>query len=279
MARRKGTPALTGKRVWKALRDGSLEAKEMPGTRVLQVSKGRIRLTWTSGGKKKHARIRLNKKYLNPRWVYLPKDYPIPISSLRKMTDDELIALGIGRTKKGALKLLIFQQLDDLASLKRQLVDHTKTRYVKETEELWNTLEKASSREPLKAAELAALTGVVLDRIEEIDVITTHLTGREKGVELRLNRLNKVQKHVKGALETRLRMALKDGTSEINGTSKSLITHLSSHYETLEYLLDDKPFAHHARWARYHIKRAQESLSADDFKVACKYMQKAIDWL
>ncbi len=279
MARRKDTPSLTWERVWKGIREGSLEVKRVPGTRMLLVIKGRIRLTWKQRGKKRHARVRLNKTYLNPRWIPLPANYPISVSKLRKLRREKLYTLGIVRLSEDDFRLLIYQQLDDLSALQRQLAEHTQPKYLRETSRLWKMLEKASSQEPLKAVEQTALTGVVLDRIEKIDAISTHLAGREKAVESRLDRLNKVQSHVRGALEILLDFVPVSGETKINGTSKGLGNSLGLHYKTLEHLLENKPFAHYARWARYHIKRAQECLTENNFKGTYRHIEKAIEHL
>ncbi len=277
MARKKGTPSLTYERVWKAIKAGSLEVKRIAGTKMLLLVKGRVRLTWKVKGKIKHTRIRLNRIYLNPRWITLPKDYPVPKSKLKKLEPKERAALGIVLTEENELKLLIYQQLGDLYSLKRQIKQHIKMRLARESNRLWTRLEKASTQEPLKIVEQPALTGYVLGRTSEIDAINTHMSGRKAAVEARLERLGKVQNLVRDSLEALMELMPPD--AKTNGAIKGVNKALSQHYKTLEELLDDKPFSQYAKWARHHIKKAQISLVAHDFKSACRYLQKAIDYL
>jgi len=277
MARKKGTPSLTYERVWKAIKAGSLEVKRISGTKMLLVIKGRVRLTWIERGKLKHTRIRLNRIYLNPRWITLPKNYPVPKAKLRKLEPKERAALGVILTEENELKLLIYQQLDDLYSLERQINQHIKMRLARESNKLWIRLGRASTQEPWKIVEQPALTGYVLGRTKQIDAINTHMSGRKAAVEARLEWLNKVQNLVRDSLEAL--MGLVPPGAKTNGAIKGVNRALSQHYKTLEELLDDKPFSHHARWARHHIKKAQDYLSANDFAATCKHLQKAIDYL
>jgi hypothetical protein len=277
VARKKGTPSLTYERVWKAIRAGSLEVKRIAGTKMLLVVKGRVRLTWKVKGKLKHTRIRLNRIYLNPRWIALPKGYPVSKSKLRRLEPKERAALGIVLTEKNEVKLLIYQQLDDLYSLERQIDQHIKMRLSRESNKLWALLGRVSTQEPLKIVEQPALTGYVLGRTKQIDAINTHMSGRKSAVEARLEWLNKVRNLVRDSLEVLMELLPPD--AKANGAIKGINKALSQHYKTLEELLDDKPFSHHARWARHHIKKAQGSLVVNDFVLAYKHLQKAIDYL
>jgi len=271
MAKSKDTPALTFERIYKALKAGSLKkVVRIHGTKVLVVVSGRIRRTWVKKGKKKHGRIRLNRVYLNPRWIPLPADYAVSVSELGKMSKKELYPLGIVYIK-GSYKLLIYQQLDDLASLQRQ-IKHIKPQYDRKSSELWKRLEKS---DPLNTM----FASVTLDRIEDIDAISTHLVGREYAVAARLQRLTGIQDFVKGRLVELLELIPKDGGTQAEGITKGLDDPLSRQHVELERLLDDKPHAHRAGWARYHISKAQERLLENDIKRARRHMQKAIDWL
>jgi len=271
MARKKGTPALTFERVYKAFKAGSLKkVVRIHGTRILIVVSGRIRRTWEKKGKKEHDRSRLNRVYLNPRWIPLPANYDISVSELGKMSKKELYPLGIVYIK-GRYKLLIYQQLDDLAALQRQ-IKHVKPQYDRESGELWKQLEES---DPLNTM----FTSVTLDRIEDIDAISTHLVGREYAVEARLQRLIGIQDFVKGTLEDLLELIPEDSGTQAEGIAKSLDDPLSRRHKDLERLLDDKPFAHKARWSRYHLGKSQEFLAINNFKNAQHHMQKAIDWL
>ncbi len=279
MARKKNTPALTWERVWKAIKDGSLEVKRIPGTRMLLVIKGRIRITWKSRGKVMRTRFRLSKTYLNPRWIPLPKYYPVSVPKLRKMRKASLYALGIIKRGEDDFKLLIYQQLESVLSLQRQLSEHTKSSYERESNNLWKLLEKAWIEEPLKAVEQTALTGAVLDRIEQIDIINTHLDGRLSAVESRLERLSRIQDYVKGALESLLEITSNEDEFVTNGTLRSLVNALNLHYKTLEHLLEDRPHSLCARWARYHINKTVEDLTENELISARRHLQKAIDHL
>ena len=280
MAKRKDTPALTAERVWEALRVGSLKAETIPGTRMLRVLEGRIRLTWLEGGKKKHARIRLNKIYLNPRWISLPKDYPININKLRLMNNDELNSLGIIPIDRNDFKLLIFQQVSDLAALQRQISEHIQEQYARESSRLWGLLEKSSAQGPLKIWEQQALTGVVLDRIEEIDTISTHLAARDEAVASIIERLTKLQRHIRGALQT-LRGFIPDKAAgkKATGAVKGLRNSLKMHYKSLGHMMEDQPFAHRAYWARYHIEKARKYLKEGSFDRTKHHFDKAIKHL
>jgi hypothetical protein len=276
MAKRSDTPALTAERVWNALRVGSLKAETIPGTRMLRVLEGRLHLTWKKGNKKKRARIRLNKVYLNPRWISLPKDYPIPVRELKQLDNDELNSLGIIPVGRNEFKLLIFQQVGDLYSLRRQLSEHIQEQYERESAMLWKLLEKSSARGPLKIWEQKALTGVVLERMEKIDTISTHLAGRLEAVESLIKRLSKLQQHIKGALITLKDYIPKRIDTSAAGTVRGLRNSLKLHYKSLGYLLEDRPFFQRAYWARHHLEKASNSLKEGRFDKARHHFEKAI---
>lgn len=147
VAKKEGTPTLTAERVWRAVRDGSLVVKPIPGTRMLQVVRGRIRLTWGKEGKKDHAQIRLSSIYLNPRWIPLPDNYPT--EKLEGLDDRKRAAKGVVRVEDGSFRLLIYQQLDNLFSLLRQIEKHISPQYGEEEDELWGLFGRVDSREAL----------------------------------------------------------------------------------------------------------------------------------
>ncbi|MBU0535189.1 hypothetical protein KKC62_03405 [Patescibacteria group bacterium] len=277
MAKKEDTPSLTATRVWKAIKAGSLEVKTIPGTRMLLLVRGRIRLTWREGDKKKHTSRRLRRIYLNPRWISLPKDYPIPISELYRFNKEELATLGIVCLKGNDFRLLIYQQLGDLYALLRQLAEHIRPQYSREESNLWKLLNEAGSRKSL--IKQVALTGAVLERIEQINTIRTHLAGREEATKSRMRRLSRTQKHVRGALQALLELVPTGEEKNIGGTVTGLGESLLRHHDTLEALLDDNSFAHCARWARYHLRRARECLAMNNFKGTNQHIQKAIKHL
>jgi hypothetical protein len=256
-----------------------LEVTKFPGTRMYRNVNGRVRLTWKSGRKIKHARIRLNKGYLNPRWISLPKSYPIPISSLKRFGKRRLYTLGIVRLDKDDFRLLIFQQLDDLFSLFRQLVNYTQPRYVKEEAKLYKMLDSVKPHDQDKEVEQDVLVDAAFDKLEEIGFKIPHIAGRVEAVKFRIRLLNKTQELIKGRLESLLEFVPEDGVVKSKGTAKGVSNSLRYPFERLARLSDDKPYAHRARWSGYHITKAQELLLEGDIKKARYHMQKAINHL
>lgn len=182
MAKRPDTKAIPACRVWQALLDGSVTAVPLQGTRMLHVQKGRIRYNWVEKGDVKHARVRLNGRYLNPRWIPIPSWYDLSIDQIGFLTKDELIARGLIK-RLGEWRLLIYQQLDDVCSLHRQLEDHIYNAYDQEELKLWEMADQIEFRRVLgvgdgvRARILSARLGVVVERIKYFKKRLEHIRG------------------------------------------------------------------------------------------------------
>jgi hypothetical protein len=277
MAKRADTPVLTWERVQKAISEESLYVDQIPGTSILLVSSGRIRVTWIKNGKKKHARIRLCRTYLNPRWVRLPKEYPVKILELMEMNKVELAIKGIIKIGKDDFRLLTYQQLDDLYSLERQF-GHIEPKYKEEENRLWEELVNLLLKRSLDPFE--TIPKDILERLEQIDAVTSHLAGREKAIKTRIRRLENTQRHIKGAL-TKLLEFVPSSKNEKNveGTVKGLNNSLEWQIVLLKRLLKDEPFNNSARWSIYHVRNAKLWLEIGHFEDVTYYLGMAISHL
>lgn len=277
MAKPQGVPALTAQRVWEAIKRGSLKVEVIPGTRMLRVIKGRIRLSWQVGDLVKHARIRRTRIYLNPRWIPLPIGFDV--SKILGLSREELARQGIIRLKNGDYRRLIYQQLDDPFSLLRQIEEHIMPRYGQEEEELWGLFSSVDLRATLGLSSAPEdLQEAILGRVDQIGVIKTHLSGRSKAVEERIRKLKRLQQHVRGALGMILDL-IPEQTEGTEGYVIGLINSLQRHYDSLTLLLEDNPLVHSTRWARYHIQKARHNLERHEFNQARDHLQKAVSYL
>lgn len=277
MAKPNEVPAFTAERVWKAIQDGSLRVQVIPGTRLLWVERGRIRLTWREDGRVKRARVRLRRVYLHPRWRPLPVRFDI--SEIVGISREELARKGIIRLKNGEYRQLIYQWLNDPFSLQRQIDEHIMPRYEQEEEELWSLFSQVDLRAILGLTAVPEeMQEVILGRVDQIGVIRTHLKGRSRAVEERINKLRRLQNYVRGALLMILDL-IPERAEGMEGYIIGLGRSLDRHYDQLGFLLGDNPFAHSARWARYHIQKAGVDLSKHEFDDAHRHIEKAIEHL
>jgi hypothetical protein len=275
MAKREGTPALTGKRVWDAIQSGSLIVEEISGTKMFIVLEGRIHLTWLHRNKKKNARVRLKGKYLNPRWIDLTKNYPVSAQELDTLDDNELFDLGIIKLKE-KFKLLIYQQLDDIYSLLRHL-QHIGPKYVEEQKELWEAWVKiAEGKEPKPNKDYWV---DFFERLEKSTMIPLHMVDRKKVVMFRINRLKSRQEHFHGALLMFLGMIPEEGSENFRGTILGLQKSLENLAEEMRELQKDVPFKNYARWAVYHVKKAASEIYYHDLDSTKYHLKKALGHL
>lgn len=278
--KKKGTPALLAERVWQAVRDGSLEQVEaVPGTRLLLVRRGRIRLTWRDNGRVRHARTRLRRVWLNPRWIPLPRGFDA--AELWGLDHRQLARRGIIRRGRDDFRLLIYQQLNDLPSLLRQLEEHILPQYEREEAELWQLFSRMDLRATLGLAEAPQdLQDALLGRVEQIGTIRTHMAARAEAVRTRLKRFQRLREHIRGGLEMVLGLLPREVADiELEGAVIGIANSLERHHHSLTPLLADEPFAGPARWARYHLREARDDLLRHDFDGAARHLQKAIEHL
>jgi hypothetical protein len=277
MAKRDKTPSLTWERVQKGISAGSLNVDPIPGTSMLLVNWGRVRLTWIEDGKKRHTRIRLTRVYLNPRWIPLPKEYPLKVEELGTMGSGELATRGIIRLNEDGYKLLIYQQLNDLYSLQRQF-HHIKPQYLEEEKRLWEILVDLLLKRYLDPEE--KIPEDIIERLEQIGAITTHLAGRKEAINTRIRRLKNTQINIKGILEKLMELvpSSKD-EKNVEGTVIGLGNSLEWQIKLLRKLLKDDPFYNSARWAIYHVRHARIWLEYGLYENVTYYLEKAISLL
>lgn len=276
MAKKEGTRALTAQRVWQAVKRGSLKVKPIPGTRMLKVTGGRIRLTWGEKDEKRHHRVRLKDIYLNPRWIPLPSWY-LASKKVTGLSEKNLAARGLIQLD-GKYYLLIYQQLTDLFSLLRQIKEHILPQYGKEEENLWSLFGKIDQREVLGLTRSPAeLRKAILGRVDSIGIIRTHLAGRGQAVESRIGILRRLQDNLRGALAMYLELVPESKNEEsVVGTVRGLSASLKGLADRLQPFLNERLFALGARWARYHIGKAASNLTVRRFGEARTHLQKAI---
>lgn len=277
MAKREDVPALWAFRAWQAIEEKSLPVEVLPGTRILRVLPGaRIRMTWRKDGTVHHARIRLRSgSYLHPRWITPPTSYeigghPIKMSNIRR---------GLIRAQ-GEWRFLIYQQVRDLLALRDQIAEHILPKYDYEQDELWGLFDRLDLREVFGLTTAPqALREAIFGRLDQIGVIRVHMAGRLEAVQWRIEYLNRLLNRTQGALMMFLRMIPESSEFPHQGYNLGISESLQHHYDTLAALLKDQPFAHYARWVRYHIHYAQHALQVNDLAKARGHLERAIEHL
>lgn len=277
MAKKPGTPAWKAGRVWQAIKAGSLkDVRPIPGTRILWVGEGRLRLTWTEDGVKKHTQIRVRRRYLHPRWIPLADE--TLLAQIASLSKEGLAAQGILRLDGNDYRILIYQQLDDMFSLQRQIEKHILPRYEEEQEKLWGTLEQIKK----PGTELEQL---IFGRLDQIVAIRPHMAGRAEAVRLRIESIRKRQAHIKDALLMLLEQAPLGERGEplegryLKGAVRGIVDSLAHHHKDLAVIATDVALARDTRWAQFYLERAIAKLCLQELGAAREHLQKAVSRL
>lgn len=277
MAKPKGVPALTAERVWKAVEDGSLVVEKIPGTRVLRVLKARIRYTWSEDGQRKSKRFTIPAgSYLHPRWNLILDEREV--HRLESCDRGEFLRRGILQTSQGWQRL-IYQQVEDIFHLDRQIGAHILPQYDEEQEELWRLLDQILTQEA------GRLRDAIDQRLQTILAIRPHLAGRAEAVSQRLDLIQRRLKHIHRAIEVLLQQPLLTGAirnrskEEIVGTILGISRTLTRHHQELVEIRKERPFNRQIGLAQYYLREAIAWLQIGDIFQATAQLKKALPHL
>lgn len=278
MAKPKGIPALTAKRAWEAIKSGSLQVEPVATTRMWRViGPSRIRYTWNKNGRKSKRFSLPVGSYLNPRWI--PISNPKEVQELSLLPREDLAQRGIIQTPEGVWYRLIYQQVEGVFHVQRQIQKHILPGYDVEEEELWYLLDQIVTQ---SAEELRDLLD---QRFREIDAIRPQMASRAEAIEGRLRNIKRRLNHVQTAVEAFLRHPLLKGETQgwhkkrIDGAILGVTRTLAEHHRALAEIRKEKPFSRKIDLAQYHLREAIAWLRIGDSFHAAEHLRKALPYL
>lgn len=282
MVKKAGTPALRAERVWQAIKDGTLKVTRVHGTCMLRVLEAtRLHLTWRENGRKKTARVTLPEGwYLNPRWIPLADSEEF--ADVSQLDKESLRVKGMLRLDDHVL-VLIYQQVEDILHLKRQLKEHILPQYVQEMRKLHNLMDEIESH-ALEGAvagkvlpEESELLSILRAREQQIGVIRPHIAARGEAVTFSIGQLQILQTRIRRSLESMLRQPVftQPGLTIPENQILGMTQYLRRIYPQLQGLRQ-RPLVTQTKWAQYFIKRAMAEILLRDWETAKDYLEKTV---
>lgn len=282
MAKKPGTPALRAERVWQAIENGTLKVAKIHGTRMLRILEvTRLHFTWRENERKKTARITLPEGwYLNPRWI--PLASPEEFTEVSQLDDETLRAQGMLRVNDQIL-VLIYQQVEDIFHLKRQLKEHILPQYGQELQELHGLMDELESHALAGAVagevlpEESELLKILRSREQQIGVIRPHIAARGEAAQFSVQLLKTLQKRVRQSLQSMLRQPafVHPEATVSEDQVLGMVQYLRRLYPQLEEL-KRRPLVTQTKWAQYFIKRAMAEILLRNWMVGKEYLEKAV---
>lgn len=288
MAKKPGTPALRAERVWQAIEGGTLKVAKVHGTRILRILKAkRLHLTWRENGRKKTTHVTLPEGwYLNPRWTLLTSSEEF--AEVSQIDDETLRAKGMLRVND-QIWVLIYQQVEDIFHLKRQLKKHILPQYSQELQELHGLMDELENRALASAVAGEILLGesellkILKAREQKIGVIRPRIAARGEAVDFSLQQLATLQARIRRSLENMLDQPAftQPEATVTENQALGMAQYLRRLYPQLEEL-KQRPLVTQTKWAQYFIKRAMAEILLRNWVVGKVYLDKAVknlQWL
>lgn len=266
------------------MRSGVVMAVPLHGTRMLHVHTGRIHYTWYSDGNPVSARVRLDGRYLNPRWIEVPSWYDLTIEQIYLLPEEEQLARGLVRSY-GKWQLLIYQQLGDITSLQRQLADHVLDQVDRTETRLWtaevNQIELRRSVGVGDGMHADPVADAIEGQIERARGRKSHMKVRLTAVNERIRFLQNRIVHVRGLVKMHLAMinAVLPGESLPHGTIIGIYGALTARVQELGVFRHERELWPQICWATYHLQVAQRRLMDADLLCVQGHLLQAIGHL